>query len=100
MKESGNHLIPMDGFFEPKGPKSHKNRPQYFIRFSDRRPFFVAGLWTKKVEGADLDSFALITTDPTIKLRRSMTACLRSSSRKPTSFGCRTRRTLEPYSRR
>ena len=57
-------LIPMDGFFEPKGPKSQKNRPQYFFRFSDCRPFFVAGLWTKKVEGADLDSFALVTTEP------------------------------------
>jgi putative SOS response-associated peptidase YedK len=57
-------LVPMDGFFEPKGPKSQTNRPQYFFRFSDSRPFFVAGLWTTKVEGADLDSFALVTIEP------------------------------------
>jgi putative SOS response-associated peptidase YedK len=54
-------LIPMDGFYEPKGPKTQKQRPQYFFRFADSRPFFVAGIWTR---GDPLDTFALITTEP------------------------------------
>ncbi len=54
----------MDGFFEPKGPSSQKHRPQFFFRFQDRRPFFVAGVWTRKLEGLPLDTFAIVTTEP------------------------------------
>src|SRR5687767_6988214 len=28
-------LIPADGFYEPKGAKSVKNRPWYYLRFTD-----------------------------------------------------------------
>jgi putative SOS response-associated peptidase YedK len=56
-------LVPMDGFYEPKGPSSQRQRSQFLFRFGDRRPFFVAGVWTRQVVG-DLDSFALVTTAP------------------------------------
>lgn len=57
-------LIPMDGFYEPKGPKGRKNRPQFCFRFPDERLFLVAGIWTKKTEASPLDTFSLVTTSP------------------------------------
>lgn len=57
-------LLPMDGFYEPKGPSTQKQRPQFYFRFPDRRAFFVAAIWAPRAEGAALDSFALITTEP------------------------------------
>lgn len=57
-------LVPLDGFYEPKGPKTQRNRPQYFFRFDEQRPFFVAGIWTQKTDVSPLDTFALVTCAP------------------------------------
>lgn len=45
------------GFYEPKGPKSVKQRPWYFFRARDSRPLFFAGI--AKAEG-----FSILTGAP------------------------------------
>lgn len=57
-------LLPMDGFYEPKGPPTQKQRPQFFFRFPDGGAFFVAAIWAPRTEGAALGTFALVTTEP------------------------------------
>lgn len=59
-------LFPMDGFFEPKGPKTLKKRQPYFFQRPDGGPFAVAGLWDRfSPEGAEaVDTCTLLTTGP------------------------------------
>lgn len=56
-------LIPVDGFYEWRGEKGHKQ--PYFIRMKSAEPFSFGGLWEywEGVEGA-LVSCAIITTEP------------------------------------
>lgn len=58
-------LILIDGFYEwPKKPNKDR-RPRY-IRFSDRRPMALAGLWdrwTDPTTGIAVDSCTIVTTE-------------------------------------
>ena len=64
-------LILIDGFYEwPKKP-SRDRRPRH-IRFRDRRPIALAGLWdrwTDKVTGIVVDSCTIVTTEANDLLR-------------------------------
>ena len=57
-------LVPADGFFEWKTEASGKQ--PFHIRFTDRRPFALAGLWERwrRVEGEALETFTILTTRP------------------------------------
>ena len=49
-------LVITDGFYEPKGPSSAKNRPWFLFQYKDKRTFAMAGIW--------LDTgFAIITCE-------------------------------------
>jgi putative SOS response-associated peptidase YedK len=54
---SSRCLLPTDGFFEPKGPKTLKRREQYFFHRVDDSLFAMAGLCSKS-------TCVLITTIP------------------------------------
>lgn len=56
-------VIPMSGFYEPKGPSKMKHRPQYYFQLPDHQLFFVAGIWAPQCV-TPLDTYALITTTP------------------------------------
>lgn len=56
-------VIPMSGFYEPKGPAGQKKRPQYYFQLPDGKPLLVAGIWSAR-SITPLDTFALITTTP------------------------------------
>ncbi len=53
-------LIPVDGFFEPEGPKRAGRRHCYFHR-SDDAPFALAGIYARNRE-SDTESYAIVTT--------------------------------------
>ena len=58
-------LIIVDGFYEPKGPKGQKNRPQYRFVFPGQRLFALGGLWTNyRGEDDHFDGFVICTTSP------------------------------------
>jgi len=53
----GRVLIPADGFYEPKGAKTLKNRPWYYFQKPDASLFAFGGL-------LESGTFALLTTAP------------------------------------
>ncbi len=57
-------LVPADGFYEWK--REGGARHPYCIRFSDHRPFAIAGLWERwrSPAGDILDTYTLLTTGP------------------------------------
>lgn len=57
-------LVPTDGFFE--WVKTVEGKQPYHIRFIDRRPFALGGLWERwhQPSGEALDSFTILTTTP------------------------------------
>ena len=59
--KSSRCLLPADGFYEPKGPKTMKNRPQFYFHRPDHAMFAMAGVWSHTDAG---NTFALITTTP------------------------------------
>jgi putative SOS response-associated peptidase YedK len=59
--KSSRCLIPTDGFFEPKGPKGMKNRPQFYFHRSDNAPFAMAGIFSETAGGL---TCAVITIGP------------------------------------
>ncbi|MEL7487314.1 MAG: SOS response-associated peptidase [Pseudomonadota bacterium] len=57
-------VLPCDGFYEPKGPKSQKKRPQYYFQARGGAPMSLAALWTTRTDeetGEVIDSFAIVT---------------------------------------
>jgi putative SOS response-associated peptidase YedK len=64
-------LIPADGFFEPKGPKSLKIRQAYFFQRPDRDVFAFAGIWDrwKPPDTEPVDTCALLTIGPNDQMR-------------------------------
>ncbi len=64
-------LIPSDGFFEPKGPKTLKVRQPYFFQRPDRGLICFAGLWDRwtNPQGQLVDSCVLLTTSPNAFMR-------------------------------
>ena len=64
-------LIPADGFYEPKGPKTQKHRPWYFFQMRDKSPFAFGGLWERwnSPEGA-VNTFTILTTTPNKLVRQ------------------------------
>ncbi len=59
-------LVLADGFYEPKGPSSMKNRPWYFFQMPDAPLFAFGGLWERwypKPEDPQ-DTFTILTTTP------------------------------------
>lgn len=60
-------LVPADGFYEPKGPKTLKHRPWYFFQMQDASPFAFGGIWERWKPGPDIDpvdTFTILTTEP------------------------------------
>ena len=60
-------LVPADGFYEPKGPKTLKYRPWYFFQLRDAAPFAFGGIWERWKSGPDaesVDTFTILTTSP------------------------------------
>jgi putative SOS response-associated peptidase YedK len=57
-------IIPMQGFYEWTGAKSHKQ--PWFVYLKSREPFALAGLWDswRKPDGSILESFTIITLPP------------------------------------
>jgi putative SOS response-associated peptidase YedK len=56
-------LVLADGFYEWKGEKGKKT--PYHIHLKTGEPFAFAGVFeTNKLEGKELDNFAIITTEP------------------------------------
>jgi putative SOS response-associated peptidase YedK len=57
-------LVPADGFYE--WAKTPAGKQPHHIRFIDRRPFALAGLWERwrPTEGDPVDSCTIITTRP------------------------------------
>lgn len=58
-------LIPADGFYEWKAPKTGKGPKQpHLIRMADEAPFAMAGLWEtwSDANGNELDSCVILTT--------------------------------------
>ena len=56
-------IIPMSGYYEWSGPKGEKT--PFAITMRNRRWFSCAGLWNRvMIDGSELDTFTLITTDP------------------------------------
>jgi len=58
---SSRCLLPTDGFFEPKGPKGMKHRPQFYFRRPDGKPFMMAGIFSHGASGLTV---ALLTIFP------------------------------------
>ena len=58
-------LIPADAFLEWKKLDAKSKQP-YAFALTNNEPFAFAGIWErwKKPDGTNLDSFAIITTDP------------------------------------
>ncbi|NVK86743.1 MAG: SOS response-associated peptidase [Gammaproteobacteria bacterium] len=55
-------LIPADGFYEPKGSDSERNRPWYLLQQKSQHAFMMAGLWTQyKTEQTIVNCFCIIT---------------------------------------
>jgi putative SOS response-associated peptidase YedK len=59
--KSSRCLFPADGFFEPKGPKGMKHRPQFYFHRADDGIFAMAGVWSHSELGP---TCALLTTTP------------------------------------
>src|SRR5580704_4847449 len=58
-------LIPADGFYEPKGPKTQKNRPWFFFEMKDHSAFAFGGLWERwNSPKGPVNTFAILTTTP------------------------------------
>ena len=56
-------LIPASGFYEWTGPKGSKT--PFAIGLRNRRWFCFAGLWDRAmIDGSEIDSFTIITTQP------------------------------------
>jgi putative SOS response-associated peptidase YedK len=56
-------LVLADGFYEWKGERGHKT--PYYIHLKTGEPFAFAGVFeTNKVDGTELQNFAIITTAP------------------------------------
>jgi putative SOS response-associated peptidase YedK len=57
-------LVPTDGFYEWR--KTGSGKQPHHIRFRDRRPFALAGLWERwsRGEGEPVESFTILTTRP------------------------------------
>lgn len=57
-------LVPADGFFE--WSKTPEGKQPHHIRFTDRRPFALGGLWERWDCGSEppLESFTILTTRP------------------------------------
>ncbi len=61
-------LVPADGFYEWRpDPPDAKRKRAFFIHAPGRRPFTFAGLWARwrPKGGADLETFTILTTEPT-----------------------------------
>lgn len=55
-------VVPMQGFYEPKGEKGKGPRPQFYFHHTDDRVMSVAGIWTTWREGDEVvESFAIVT---------------------------------------
>ena len=65
----GRCLIPIEGFYEWQGQKPPKT--PYFVYLKSGEPFGLAGLWDTwtKPDGAILESFTIITTEPNDLMR-------------------------------
>lgn len=63
---AGRCIIPAKGFYEPKGPKGMKNRPQYFFKLKNDDYISFAGVYCEyaQTKGKKVRLFAIITTDP------------------------------------
>jgi putative SOS response-associated peptidase YedK len=63
-------LVVTDGFYEWQPLPSRRKRP-FLIRMRDGSPFAFGGLWEvwRSAEGAVLESFAILTTEPNDLLR-------------------------------
>ncbi len=57
-------LVPANGFFEWQ--KLPGGKQPWLVRFADRRPFALAGLWERWTppEGTPLETFTILTTEP------------------------------------
>ena len=56
-------LVPVSGFYEWSGPKGSKT--PFAIGLRNRRWFCFAGLWDRAmIDGSEVDSFTVLTTDP------------------------------------
>ncbi len=65
-------LIPADGFYEWKKPEDPKGRKQPFYIHPKRENLFAfAGVWEtwKDVEGKEIKTYSIITTDPNKEMR-------------------------------
>jgi putative SOS response-associated peptidase YedK len=58
-------LVPADGFYEWQKLAAGRKQPHH-IRLKDRRPFAIAGLWSRWQKGDEepILSFTLLTTTP------------------------------------
>ena len=54
-------LLPADGFYEPKGPKGMKHRPQFYFHRPDEAVFAMAGIFSQTADGL---TCAIITITP------------------------------------
>jgi putative SOS response-associated peptidase YedK len=66
-------LIPADGFYEPKGPKTLKSRPWHFFQLHEAKPFAFGGLWERWIPEPDVEpveTFTLLTTAPNAVVKR------------------------------
>jgi putative SOS response-associated peptidase YedK len=58
-------LIPADGFYEPKGPKTQKNRPWFYFQMRDQSPFAFGSLWERwNSPDGPRNTFTILTTVP------------------------------------
>jgi len=63
-------LIPVDGFYEPKGPKPKRGEPtreQYFFSRPDDGLFALGGIWERwspDPQSLPIDTVTIITTEP------------------------------------
>lgn len=55
-------LVLADGFYEPKGAKTQKNRPWYLFEYEDQRSFAMAGIWLD-------EGFTIITSEPNTQVQ-------------------------------
>jgi putative SOS response-associated peptidase YedK len=64
-------LMPADGFYEPKGPKTLKKRQPYFFQRPDHELFCFAALWDRWTppDAEPVETCVLLTTAPNDLMR-------------------------------
>jgi putative SOS response-associated peptidase YedK len=64
-------LIPADGFFEPKGPKTLRIRQPYFFQRPDQDIFAFAGIWDRWTPpgGEPVETCTILTIGPNDQMR-------------------------------